>query len=147
MERRLPLNHCSAARPDHPRHGQPLPSAGEIPIAPPYYPDIRRMSAAGGWEQHQVDRQQLGWEQQVDGRSQLRGGDFNSLSLPIISASGGWEQDSPALSWLENAAQGGQQRRVFPPNSAAATTSNPYVDVCSGEGVHASWFRVYTPGQ
>jgi hypothetical protein len=136
MERRLPPNHCPAAPPDQLRHGQAPPIAGEIPIAPPYYPDLRRMGAAsGGWEQHQADGQQLGWEQQADGRSQLRRGDFNTSSIPIIPASGGREQDSPMLSWLESAAQGGQRRRIFPPNSAAGTTSNPYLDVCSGESI------------
>ena len=63
----------------------------------------RRIGAAAG-----------GWEQQANGRSQL-------------------QQDSPVLPWLENTAQGGQQRRVLPPNSAAAIASNPFLAVCSGE--------------
>lgn len=65
-------------------------------------------AASGGWDQ------QFGWEQQADGRSQL-------------------QQDSPVLPWLENTVQGGQRRQVLPPNSAAATASNPFLDVCSAE--------------
>ena len=79
----------------------------EIPTTLPFYSNNRRMGVPGGWEQ------QFGWEQQADGRSQL-------------------QQDSPVLPWLENTAQGGQRRRVLPPNSAAATASNPFLDVCSG---------------
>jgi hypothetical protein len=64
MERRLPPNHCPTVPPDQLRHGQAPLIAGEIPTAPLYYPDIRRMGAASGkWEQHQADGQQLGWEQ------------------------------------------------------------------------------------
>jgi hypothetical protein len=82
--------------------------------------------------QHQADGQLLGWEQQADGRSQLRQGDYNSSSS--IPTAGGWEQqDSAVLPWLENAAQGGLRRRVLAPNSSAAALSNPFLDVCSGE--------------
>ena len=53
-----------------------------------------------------------------------------------MGAAGGWEIPTaaglPVLPWLENTAQGGQRRRVLPPNSAAATASNPFLDVCSG---------------
>ena len=82
--------------------------------------------------QHQADRQQLGWEQQANVRSQLRWGDYNSSSS--IPAAVGWEQqDSVVLPWLENAAQGGQRRQVLAPNSSATASSNPFLDVCSGE--------------
>ncbi|CAD6269359.1 unnamed protein product [Miscanthus lutarioriparius] len=82
------------------------------------------MGAAGGWEQYQADGQQ------ADGRSQLLRGDYNSSSS--IPAAGGWEQqDLAVLPWLENAAQGGQRRRVLAPNSSAAASSNPFLDVCS----------------
>ncbi|CAD6254445.1 unnamed protein product [Miscanthus lutarioriparius] len=71
-----------------------------------------------------------GWEQQADGRSQL-------------------QQDSPVLPWLENTVQGGQRRRVLPPNSAAATASNPFLDVCSaflakrklGQSIMPKWIQ------
>ena len=82
--------------------------------------------------QHQADRQQLGWEQQANVRSQLRRGDYNSSSS--IPAAVGWEQqDSVVLPWLENAAQGGQRRQVLAPNNSAIASSNPFLHVCSGE--------------
>jgi hypothetical protein len=124
MDRPLPPNRYPAAPPDQPRRGQAASSAGEITTAPPYYPDIRQMGAVGGWQQYQVDGQQLGGEQQADGRSQLRRADYNSSSS--IPAAGGWEQQ-------DSVAQGGQRRRVLAPNSSAAASSNPFLDVCSGE--------------
>jgi hypothetical protein len=72
MDMSLPPNRYTTAPPDQLHHGQALSSAEEILTALPYYPNIMQMGAAGRWVQHQVDGQLLGWEQQADGRSQLR---------------------------------------------------------------------------
>lgn len=148
MDRPLPPNQHTTARPDQLRHGQAASSIREIPTAAAYYPDIRQMEAAGGWQQHQVDGQQLGWEQQADGRSQLRRTDYNSSSS--IPVAGGCElQQDALLPWLENAAQGGQRQRVLAPNSsAAASASNPFLHVCSRESnlVRISPYRLAIVG-